>query len=188
MLHVESLPSAVVSISQAGEDSLLVYTYENILYHFIVQVTKDSVKITKVGQIYFHGIVRSPARVRAISWILPEEQTRSGDPSQDVAVATVVFLVDGKLVMLQPTLTEDGDAKYDMRTLKQNVEYYALMRNILCNIISYRVDQILGKGRQICTHRMEAEWGMDCQIHCGCLTGRICGYFQLPYSQGRSWN
>ncbi|KAH0607581.1 uncharacterized protein H6S33_002615 [Morchella sextelata] len=128
LLHVESLPSAVVSISQSGEDSLLVYTHENILYHFIVQVTKDSVRITKVGQIYFHGIVRSPARVRAISWILPEEQTRSGDPSQDVAVATVVFLVDGKLVMLQPTLTEDGDAKYDMRTLKQNVEYYALMR------------------------------------------------------------
>lgn len=53
---------------------------------------------------------------------------RNGDPSQDVAVATVVFLVDGKLVMLQPSRTEDGDAKYDMRTLQQNVEYYALMR------------------------------------------------------------
>lgn len=53
---------------------------------------------------------------------------RNGDPSQDVAVATVVFLVDGKLVLLQPSRTEDGGAKYDMRTLQQNVEYYALMR------------------------------------------------------------
>lgn len=93
-----------------------------------MQGTKDSVKLTQVGQIYFHGIVRSPGRVRSISWILPEEQLRNGDPSQDVAAATVVFLVDGKLVMLQPSRTDEGAAKYDMRTLQHNVEYYALMR------------------------------------------------------------
>jgi hypothetical protein len=119
----------VISISLAGEDSLLVYTYDNALYHFIVQGTKDSVKLVQVGQIYFHGIVRAPTRVRAISWVLPERQLRGGDPSQDVAVATVLFLVDGKLVLLQPSTTQGGDAKYDMRVLQQNVEYYVLMRD-----------------------------------------------------------
>ena len=53
-----------------------------------------------------------------------------GDPSQDVAMATVLFLVDGKLVLLQPSTTEGGELKYDMRVLLQNVEFYILMRDI----------------------------------------------------------
>src|SRR5437660_6583934 len=53
-----------------------------------------------------------------------------GDPSQDVAMATVLFLVDGKLVLLQPSTTEGGELKYDMRVLLQNVEFYVLMRDI----------------------------------------------------------
>lgn len=52
-----------------------------------------------------------------------------GDPSQDVAVSTILFLVDGKLVLLQPTTTEIGELKYDMRIIAQNVETYALMRD-----------------------------------------------------------
>ncbi|KAL7276296.1 WD40 repeat protein [Rhizina undulata] len=129
LLHIETMPSPVVLIALTGDDSLLVYTYDNVLYHFVVQGTKDTVKLVQVGQITFHGIVRAPARVRAISWIVPEEQLRAGDPSRDVAVATVVFLVDGKLVLLQPSTTDGGELKYDMRVLQQNVEYYALMRD-----------------------------------------------------------
>jgi len=53
----------------------------------------------------------------------------NGDPSQDVAVATILFLVDGKLVLLQPTTTEGGELKYEMRIIAQNVETYALMRD-----------------------------------------------------------
>jgi hypothetical protein len=52
-----------------------------------------------------------------------------GDPSQDVSVATILFLVDGKLVLLQPTTTEGGELKYEMRIIAQNVETYALMRD-----------------------------------------------------------
>lgn len=52
-----------------------------------------------------------------------------GDPSQDVAVAAILFLVDGKLVLLQPTTTEGGELKYEMRIIAQNVEYYVLMRD-----------------------------------------------------------
>ena len=55
--------------------------------------------------------------------------TDNGNPSQDVAVAAILFLVDGKLVLLQPTTTEDGELKYEMRIIAQNVEYYVLTRD-----------------------------------------------------------
>jgi len=129
MLHVEVLPAPVVLIAPSGEDSLLVYTHDNLLYHYIFTTVSGSIKLVQVGQIAFHGIVRSPARVRGLSWILPDDQLLEGDPSQDVAVATVLFLVDGKLVLLQPSITEDQKLKYDMRVIAQNVEYYALMRD-----------------------------------------------------------
>lgn len=46
-----------------------------------------------------------------------------------MAVASILFLVDAKLVLLQPTTTDGGDLKYDMRIIAQNVETYALMRD-----------------------------------------------------------
>lgn len=55
--------------------------------------------------------------------------TAHGDPSQDVAVATVLFLVDGKLVLLQPSANDHGELKYDMRVIAQDIEYYFLMRD-----------------------------------------------------------
>ncbi|KAK8240168.1 RIC1-domain-containing protein [Phyllosticta capitalensis] len=129
IMHVERLPAPIVLIAPSGDDSLLVYTYENILYHYIINVANSAVRIVRVGQIALHGIIRAPPRVRALSWILPEDQLDHGDPSKDVAVATVLFLVDGKLVLLQPTTSEDGVLKYEMRIIAQNVEYYALMRD-----------------------------------------------------------
>lgn len=129
VLHVEALPAPVVLLTPSGEDSLLVYTYDNLLYHYIFTASSGTMRLVQVGQIAFHGIVRSPARVRGLSWILPDDQILEGDPSQDVAVATVLFLVDGKLVLLQPSFTEDKKLKYDMRVIAQNVEYYALMRD-----------------------------------------------------------
>lgn len=129
VLHTEPIQAPVVLITTSGEDSLLVYTYENLLYHFIFTPYQGAVRLVQVGQIAFHGIVRSPARVRALSWVLPESQLVDGDPSQDVAVASVIFLVDGKLVLLRPSLNDEGQLKYDMRVIAQNVEYYASMRD-----------------------------------------------------------
>lgn len=128
-LHVQPMPSPVVLVTPSGEDSLLVYTYDNLLYHFIFAPAGGSLKLIQVGQIAFHGIVRSPARVRGLSWILPESQLADGDPAQDVAVASVLFLVDGKLVLLQPSVNDEGNLKYDMRVISQNVEYYASMKD-----------------------------------------------------------
>ena len=53
----------------------------------------------------------------------------NGDPSQDVAHASVIFLVDAKLVLLQPSNNEDGALKYDMRIIANDVEYFLLERD-----------------------------------------------------------
>ncbi|KAI5303641.1 hypothetical protein KEM56_007336 [Ascosphaera pollenicola] len=130
-LHTERLGAPIVLIGPSGEDSLLVYTYDNILYHYVINTSQRRVNLVQVGQIAFQGIVRAPTRVRSISWVLPDSQLRDGDPAQDVSVASVLFLVDGKLVLLQPTVSETGDLKYDMRILAHDVEYYILMRDQL---------------------------------------------------------
>lgn len=75
-MHVQKLPSPIVLIAASGEDSLLVYTYENHLYHYVINVAGAAVTLIQVGQIGLHGIIRAPPRVRALSWILPEDQIR----------------------------------------------------------------------------------------------------------------
>jgi hypothetical protein len=75
-MHVQQLPAPIVLITPSGEDSLLVYTYDNILYHYVINVSNGNVILVQVGQIALHGIIRAPTRVRALSWILPEDQIR----------------------------------------------------------------------------------------------------------------
>jgi hypothetical protein len=140
VLFTQQISAPVVLVTTSGEDSLLVYTYENQLYHYIFAPWQDTVRLVQVGQIAFHGIVRSPARVRGLSWILPESQLQDGDPSQDVAVASVIFLVDGKLVLLRPSLNEEGNLKYDMRVIAQNVEYHVSTREQPVLNMSRRVE------------------------------------------------
>ncbi|KAI9801942.1 MAG: hypothetical protein M1825_002997 [Sarcosagium campestre] len=131
LVHIERLESPIVLIAPSGDDSLLVYTHDNVLCHYIITTAASSVHLVHVGQIELHGIIRSPARVRAVSWVVPDDQMQNGDPSQDVMVAVVFFLVDGKLVLLQPSATDDGKLRYEMRVLAHNVEYYVLMRDQL---------------------------------------------------------
>jgi hypothetical protein len=76
IMHAQRLPAPIVLIAPSGEDSLLVYTYENILYHYVMSVSDATVNLIQVGQIALHGIIRAPTRVRALSWILPEDQIR----------------------------------------------------------------------------------------------------------------
>lgn len=74
MIHQVALSYPVVHMSATGDDSLLVYTFENVLFHYVFVPDKTSVKLALVGQIGFHGIIRAPARVRSINWLLPDEQ------------------------------------------------------------------------------------------------------------------
>ncbi|KAK9453510.1 RIC1-domain-containing protein [Dipodascopsis uninucleata] len=134
VLHVQQIPSSVIMISLVG-DSLLVYTYSNTLYQFIVYYNTFQFSLELVGQVSFAGIVHAPARVRAINWILPDDQAKNGNPIDDISFATIVFLIDGKLVMLYP-LHSDADLRYDMKVLKDNVEYYTIVhRGLLKNSI-----------------------------------------------------
>ncbi|GMG06324.1 unnamed protein product [Aspergillus oryzae var. brunneus] len=66
-----------------------------------------------------------------------------GDPSQDVKVASVLLLVDGNLVLLQPSQSPTGDLKYDMRVVSHDVEYYILMRDQLSFNFAPPVDESL---------------------------------------------
>lgn len=127
--HTEAFSMPIVFVGPSGEDSLLVYTYENILYHYILNITEGGAQLVQVGQIAFHGIVRAPSRVRSVSWVVPDVQLRNGDPSRDVEYASVLFLVDDKLVLLQSSRNERDELKYDMRVVAQHVEYYILMRD-----------------------------------------------------------
>ncbi|KAI1175411.1 DUF1339 domain protein [Nemania sp. FL0916] len=129
VMFTQQMPAPIVLITPSGEDSLLVYTYDNLLYHFVFAPVSGVIQPIQVGQIAFNGIVRSPARVRGLSWILPEKQMMDGDPSQDVAYASVLFLVDGKLVLLQPSVNQGGQLKYDMRVISHSVEFYTSMRD-----------------------------------------------------------
>lgn len=128
-LHTEAFSTPIVFVGPSGEDSLLVYTYENVLYHYILNLTNRGAQLVQVGQIAFHGIVRAPSRVRSVSWVVPDSQLRNGDPSRDVEFASVLFLVDDKLVLLQASRNEKDELKYDMRVIAQHVEYYILMRD-----------------------------------------------------------
>lgn len=49
------------------------------------------------------------------------------DPAEDAAIATVVFLLDGKLVLLRPTTRKESqlpDLKYDLKVLSDKVEWF----------------------------------------------------------------
>ena len=76
-------------IALVGQDSLLAYAFENVLYHYVISVAADNVNLVQVGQIALHSIVRAPARVRAVSWVLPDEQLRA--PTQALE-ATIVLM------------------------------------------------------------------------------------------------
>ena len=79
-LHRETFASSILLMSLVG-DSLLVYCQDNTLYHFLVVPSIENggyqspPRLVQFGQISFRGIIHSPTRVRAISWILPEEHT-----------------------------------------------------------------------------------------------------------------
>lgn len=56
------------------DNSLLVYTADNMLYHFLVIPTKETIKLHLCGSISFQGILQVPSRVRALSWMIPQAQ------------------------------------------------------------------------------------------------------------------
>ena len=73
ILHREVLVAPVVSLSLVDNNSLLVYTADNTLFHFLILPTRDSISLHLCGSISFDGIVAVPGVVRGMSWMVPKE-------------------------------------------------------------------------------------------------------------------
>lgn len=125
LLDLHVLPHPVV-LTAMFDTSLLVYTAGNVLYHYLIAPTREHIRLRLCGSISFDGIVGEPARVRGMSWMIPPAQQRFGDPAQDLAVASIIFLVDGKLVLLRPRHVRgaEDELAYDLLILNERIEVY----------------------------------------------------------------
>ena len=129
VLHREILTSPIIVLSLV-DNSLLVYTADNNLNHYLVIPTPDTIKTHFCGTINFNGIIASPSSVRTLSWMLPSAHKRTffcgalpsvsythtlelGDPVDDLAVATVLMMVGGQLVLLRPRKVRPKAPKVD---------------------------------------------------------------------------
>ncbi|KAA1084998.1 hypothetical protein PGTUg99_006800 [Puccinia graminis f. sp. tritici] len=115
--HPLQHPIVLLSIH---DTSLLIYTSDNTLSHFII---KDQ-GLIQCGSIGFEGIVGNPLRARGMSWLVPDAQHCFGEPENDLDYATIVLLVGGKVVLLRPQRSERAEVKYDMHILADHVEFY----------------------------------------------------------------
>ncbi|THH29722.1 hypothetical protein EUX98_g4465 [Antrodiella citrinella] len=122
VIHREILSSPVVILSLV-DNSLLVYTADNTLYHYLIKPIEDTIELLACGSINFDGVVLLPTAVRALSWMIPSAQKLYGDPREDLAVATVLMIVGGKLVLLKPRKPKDVEVKYDMQILADRIEF-----------------------------------------------------------------
>jgi hypothetical protein len=73
ILHREVFVASIVSLSLVDSNSLLVYTADNTLFHFLVLPTRDSISLHLCGSISFDGVVGVPGIVRGLSWMIPKE-------------------------------------------------------------------------------------------------------------------
>jgi len=122
VLHREILQSPVVTLSLV-DNSLLVYTADNTLSHYLIVPTTETIQLLFCGSISFSGIIITPSVIRGLSWMIPNAQKQLGDPMEDLAVATVLMMVGGKLVLLRPRKSGRQEVKYDMQILADRIEF-----------------------------------------------------------------
>ncbi|THH21002.1 hypothetical protein EW146_g469 [Bondarzewia mesenterica] len=122
VLYREMLSSPVVILSLV-DNSLLVYTADSALSHYLILPTTDSIELHFCGSITFDGIIANPNAVRVLSWLIPTAQKQLGDPADDLSVATVLMMVGGQLVLLRPRKSGDQEVSYDMQILADRIEF-----------------------------------------------------------------
>ncbi|KAF8139997.1 RIC1-domain-containing protein [Boletus edulis] len=113
VLHRETISSPVIILSLV-DNSLLVYTADNMLSHYLIIPTTDTIKLHLCGSITF---------IRVLSWMIPNAQKELGDPVDDLAVATVLMMVGGQLVLLRPRKSGNQEVKYDMQIFADRIEF-----------------------------------------------------------------
>lgn len=52
------------------------------------------------------------------------EQVGFGDPADDLNVATIIFLIQGQIVLLRPRRSAHEEVKYDLQVLAEQIEFY----------------------------------------------------------------
>lgn len=122
VLHREVLPCSVIIMSLV-DNSLLVYTSDNTLYHYLIVPTEKTIKLLLCGSITFDGIIAAPNAVRLLSWMIPSAQKQLGDPMDDLSVATVLMMVGGQLVLLRPHKYGNQEVKYDLQVFADRIEF-----------------------------------------------------------------
>ncbi|KAJ7071458.1 RIC1-domain-containing protein [Mycena amicta] len=122
VLHREIVSCPVVIMSLV-DNSLLVYTADNTLFHYLIVPTAETIKLHLCGSITFNGIIAAPSAVRMLSWMIPSAQKQLGDPVDDLAVATVLMVVGGQLILLRPRKSGDQEVKYDMQIFADRIEF-----------------------------------------------------------------
>ncbi|KAJ7275450.1 RIC1-domain-containing protein [Mycena haematopus] len=122
VLHREIISCPVVILSLV-DNSLLVYTADNTLFHYLIVPTADTIKLHLCGSITFNGIIAAPSAVRMLSWMIPSSQKQLGDPVDDLAVATVLMVVGGQLILLRPRKSGNQEVKYDMQIFADRIEF-----------------------------------------------------------------
>ncbi|KAF8634465.1 hypothetical protein AX15_000906 [Amanita polypyramis BW_CC] len=122
VLYREVLISPIVIMSLV-DNSLLVYTADNNLYHYLVVPGSRGFKLHLCGSINFEGIIVQTTAVRTLSWMVPSAQKQLGDPVDDLTIATVLMVVGGQLILLRPRKTAYRDVKYDIQVFADRVEF-----------------------------------------------------------------
>src|ERR1700742_279947 len=118
MLFRELLSAGVIAMTLM-ENSLLVYTADNVLSHFIIIPTTKTIRLQLCGSIEFEGVIAFPRTVRSITWMIPDSQKSKsalswkrsyyligplafGDPTDDLSVARILMTIGGRLIHFKP--------------------------------------------------------------------------------------
>lgn len=117
--------SAPVASLQLLDASLLLYLTDNTLLHYVITPTREHIRLRLYGSISFDGVIGEPSRVRALSWLMLPDETSASVVEDSLSTASLLFLIDGMLVLLRPTRASDDDQlSYDLQVLHEHIESY----------------------------------------------------------------
>ncbi|CAG8522977.1 22493_t:CDS:10 [Cetraspora pellucida] len=128
MIQLIKIPSNILYLSIV-DNALLVYCGDNMMYHYLMTILSPhdnggikSISVELCQQISFVGVIHAPARVSSISWFQPKLH-RPFTPDT-IQTASIIFLIDGKLVLLHPKKSDEGEVQYDLHILADKIESY----------------------------------------------------------------
>ncbi|CAG8583458.1 7988_t:CDS:10, partial [Racocetra persica] len=128
MIQLIKIPSNILYLSIV-DNALLVYCGDNMMYHYLMTILSPhdnggikSISVELCQQISFVGVIHAPTRVSSISWFQPKLH-RPFTPDT-IQTASIIFLIDGKLVLLYPKKSDEGEVQYDLHILADKIEFY----------------------------------------------------------------